>query len=49
MILNEINHTISTKVTINPKLKSNPNDPFIQKKVQQATDILNNLKEPFKV
>ncbi len=37
------------KGTINPKLKSNPNDPFIQKKIQQATAILDSLKEPLKV
>jgi hypothetical protein len=40
--------TVKPRNIINSKLKSNPNDPFIQKKVQQATDILNSLKEPIK-
>lgn len=35
-----------TKVTINPNLKSNPTDPYIQKKIEKATQILNTLKEP---
>ncbi len=34
------------QITINPKLESNPLDPFIQKKIEKATQILNNLKEP---
>jgi len=40
---------VSPKVTINPKLKSNPTDPFIQKKIAKATEILNSLKEPIKL
>ena len=35
-----------TKVTINPKLKSNPTDPYIQKKIEKAAQILSDLKEP---
>ena len=31
---------------VNPDLKSNPNDPYIQKKIARATEILANLKEP---
>lgn len=35
-----------TKVTINPNLKSNPKDHYIQKKIEKATQILSTLKEP---
>lgn len=34
------------KVTVNPNLKSDPNDPVIQKKVKRAEEILASLKEP---
>ena len=37
---------ISPKVTINPNLKSNPSDPFIQKKIEKATALLSSLKNP---
>ncbi|WP_435355941.1 hypothetical protein [Emticicia sp. SJ17W-69] len=37
---------LTPKVTINPKLKSNPSDPFIQKKIEKATALLNSLKKP---
>lgn len=34
------------KFTINPSIKSNPSDPFIQKKIEKATALLNSLKKP---
>jgi hypothetical protein len=37
---------LDPQITINPKLKSNPFDPFIQKKIVKATEILNTLKKP---
>jgi hypothetical protein len=40
---------LTPKVTVNPKLKSNPNDPFIKKKIEKATELLNSLKKPFQV
>ena len=38
---------LTSKVSINPKLKSNPTDPFIQKKIEKATNLLSSLKKPF--
>lgn len=37
------------KVSINPNLKSNPADPFIQKKIEKATALLNSLKKPIQL
>ena len=34
------------KASVNPKLKSNSTDPYIQKKVEKATQLLSNLKKP---
>lgn len=39
---------LAPKVTVNPQLKSNPTDPFIQKKIEKATSLLNSLKKPIK-
>ncbi len=36
---------VTPKFTINPSLKSNPNDPFIQNKIKKATELLNSLKK----
>lgn len=35
-----------SKVEVNSSLKSNSNDPFIQKKLQMASKILKTLKMP---
>ena len=37
---------VSRKVAVNASIKSNPKDPFIQKKVAMATKILREMKEP---
>lgn len=36
----------TSKVTVNPNLRSNPNDPVIQKKIEKATVLLSKLKHP---
>jgi hypothetical protein len=37
---------LTPKITINPNLKSNPTDPFIQKKIEKAAALLNSLNKP---
>jgi len=37
---------LAQQITTNPKLKSNPIDQFIQKKIEKVTQISNNLKGP---
>ena len=40
---------LKPKVTLNQKIKSNPSDPFIQKKLEKATELLKSLKEPLHI